>query len=220
MKTDAQGPVTSPDTYATNKTFADLGVRSELCDELARQGITTAFPIQAMTIQDALDGRDVCGKAKTGSGKTLGFGLPMLQRLAAVARPRAPGRRPARPRGLVLLPTRELAVQVHEVLKAARRGARAARQRRLRRRGHRAPGASLQKGCDVVIATPGRLIDLGDRGEVSVSRPGRARPRRGRPHGRHGLHAPGRVGPSPHRGPTRTRRCCSRRRSTARSTAW
>ena len=157
----------SPDTYATNKTFEDLGVRAELCAELARQGITTAFPIQAMTIQDALDGRDVCGKAKTGSGKTLGFGLPMLQRLAQ-SPAAASGERPARPRGLVLVPTRELAVQVHDVLKplgaalglrvnAVYGGADIERQVR-----------SLQKGSDLVIATPGRLIDLGDRGEVSV----------------------------------------------------
>ena len=73
----------SQDSYATNKTFADLGVQAELCAVLEKQGITTAFPIQAMTIADALDGRDICGKAKTGSGKTLGFGLPMLQRVAA-----------------------------------------------------------------------------------------------------------------------------------------
>ena len=71
------------DLYATNKTFAELGVSDELCAVLTSQGIITAFPIQAMTIHDALAGRDVCGKAKTGSGKTLGFGLPMLQRIAA-----------------------------------------------------------------------------------------------------------------------------------------
>ena len=71
------------DSYATNKSFADLGVSPELVAVLTAQGITTAFPIQAMTISDALAGRDVCGKAKTGSGKTLGFGLPMLQRIAA-----------------------------------------------------------------------------------------------------------------------------------------
>ena len=70
------------DSYATDKTFADLGVHPDLCAALGTQGITTAFPIQALTIHDALAGRDVCGKAKTGSGKTLGFGLPMLQRIA------------------------------------------------------------------------------------------------------------------------------------------
>ena len=143
---------TSQDSYETNKTFADLGVQ-ELCDVLEKQGITDAFPIQAMTIHDALDGRDVCGKAKTGSGKTLGFGLPMLQRVAASER-LEPGNGPARPRGLVLLPTRELAVQVHEVLEplgkalglhvnAVYGGADIERQVK-----------SLRKGCDIIIATP------------------------------------------------------------------
>ncbi len=156
------------DLYATNKTFVELGVHPDLCAVLASQKITTAFPIQAMTIHDALAGRDVCGKAKTGSGKTLGFGLPMLQRVADSPVPLGSGSGPARPRGLVLLPTRELAVQVHEVLEplgqalglhvnAVYGGADIERQIK-----------SLRKGSDVIIATPGRLIDLGDRGELNV----------------------------------------------------
>jgi len=156
------------DSYATNKTFKDLLVSPELVAVLTAQGITTAFPIQAMTISDALAGRDVCGKAKTGSGKTLGFGLPMLQRLSADPTLGVENGQPARPRGLVLLPTRELAVQVYEVLRplgaalglhvaAVYGGADIERQIK-----------SLRKGCDVIIATPGRLIDLGDRGEVNV----------------------------------------------------
>ncbi len=156
----------STDSYATNKSFAELGVDSRLVAVLTDQGISTAFPIQALTISDALAGRDVCGKAKTGSGKTLGFGLPMLQRIAATPAPTGAG--PARPRGLVLLPTRELAVQVHEVLEplgaalglavtAVYGGADIERQVK-----------NLRKGSDVIIATPGRLIDLGDRGEVKV----------------------------------------------------
>ncbi len=160
--------VSGEDSYATNKTFADLGVSSELVAVLSAQGITTAFPIQALTIADALAGRDVCGKAKTGSGKTLGFGLPMLQRLAAEKTNGVGDGKVARPRGLVLLPTRELAVQVYEVLKplgaalglhvaAVYGGADIERQIK-----------SLRKGCDVIIATPGRLIDLGDRGELNV----------------------------------------------------
>jgi superfamily II DNA/RNA helicase len=158
----------SQDSYATNKTFVELGVSPELCAVLTEQGIITAFPIQAMTIADALAGRDVCGKAKTGSGKTLGFGLPMLQRISAGVSHHAKAGGPARPRGLVLLPTRELAVQVHEVLEplgkalglhvnAVYGGADIERQVK-----------SLRKGCDVIIATPGRLIDLGDRGELNV----------------------------------------------------
>ena len=156
------------DSYATNKTFEELLVSPELVAVLTAQGITTAFPIQAMTISDALAGRDVCGKAKTGSGKTLGFGLPMLQRLAADPTLGVENGQPARPRGLVLLPTRELAVQVYEVLRplgaalglhvaAVYGGADIERQIK-----------ALRKGCDVIIATPGRLIDLGDRGEVNV----------------------------------------------------
>ncbi len=158
----------SPDLYATKMTFAELGVHPDLCAELTRQGITTAFPIQALTIHDALAGRDVCGKAKTGSGKTLGFGLPMLQRVANSEKEVVLAGAAARPRGLVLLPTRELAVQVHEVLKplgaalglhvnAVYGGADIERQIK-----------SLRKGCDIIIATPGRLIDLGDRGELNV----------------------------------------------------
>ena len=156
------------DLYATNKTFAELGVLPELVTVLSEQGITTAFPIQALTISAALAGRDVCGKAKTGSGKTLGFGLPMLQRISAGETFKTVEGGPARPRALVLLPTRELCVQVHEVLKplgvalglhvnAVYGGADIERQVK-----------SLRRGCDVIIATPGRLIDLGDRGEVNV----------------------------------------------------
>lgn len=157
----------STDSYDSKKTFAELGVDPALCATLSARGITTAFPIQAMTIHDALAGRDVCGKAKTGSGKTLGFGLPLLQRVAqGESLSLADG--PARPRGLVLLPTRELALQVYDVLEPLGRalglhvnavygGADMERQIK-----------SLRRGCDVIIATPGRLIDLGDRGEVKV----------------------------------------------------
>jgi superfamily II DNA/RNA helicase len=161
------------DTYETEHTFAALGVDQQLVSCLSSQGITTAFPIQAMTITDALAGRDVCGKAKTGSGKTLGFGLPMLQRIAEQLTD-ASGNRislpggPARPRGLVLLPTRELAIQVYDVLSelgdainlrvvAVYGGADIEKQIK-----------QLQKGCEIIIATPGRLIDLGDRGELVV----------------------------------------------------
>ena len=161
------------DAYATDATFESLGVRQLLCDALAADGITTACPIQAMTIADALAGRDVCGKAKTGSGKTLGFGLPMLMRIAEnLAGPSGAPEQleggPAAPRGLVLLPTRELAVQVHDVLSplaeaiglrvvAVYGGADIERQI-----------SKLRHGCELIIATPGRLIDLGDRGELRV----------------------------------------------------
>ena len=158
------------DTYETVRSFDSLGVAEPLTKTLADQGITTAFPIQALTIADALAGRDVCGKAKTGSGKTLAFGLPLLQRTAeALAGEEPSGGHPARPNALVLLPTRELAVQVHDVMAplAEAIGLRVAAvyggadiDRQITR---------LRKGVDIIIATPGRLIDLGDRGELSVA---------------------------------------------------
>jgi superfamily II DNA/RNA helicase len=171
---DGDAGTSADDTYETARTFESLGVSEELTKALADQGIVSAFPIQALTIADALAGRDVCGKAKTGSGKTLAFGVPLLQRTKATrdaqgAAAGAPSR-PAQPLALVLLPTRELAVQVHDVLAplaktlglravAVYGGADIDRQ-----------VAKLQKGVDVIIATPGRLIDLGDRGEISVAK--------------------------------------------------
>ncbi len=162
------------DVYDTERTFESLGIVPGLVAALESQGITTAFPIQALTIADALAGRDVCGKAKTGSGKTLAFGLPLLQRLqealgATVGGPPPTSGNPARPRALVLLPTRELAVQVFEVLEplaeavglrvaAVYGGADIDRQ-----------VTKLKKGVEVIIATPGRLIDLGDRKVLTVA---------------------------------------------------
>src|SRR3954467_724531 len=89
-------------------TFESLGLSADLVGALSAAGITHPFPIQAMTIADALAGRDVCGKAKTGSGKTLAFGLPLVSRTPKAA--------PQRPKALVLVPTRELAAQVAGVL--------------------------------------------------------------------------------------------------------
>lgn len=143
-------------------TFDALGLRAELVAELAAQGIDTPFPIQEATIRDALAGRDVCGKAATGSGKTLAFGLPLLQRIPGGAAPNAP-------QALVLVPTRELARQVLDVLRPLGKavGIRVAQfyggtsiDRQLR---------ALAKGVDVAVATPGRVIDLIDRGAFSGS---------------------------------------------------
>jgi len=141
-------------------TFAGLGLPADLADTLAREGITEPFPIQSLTIPDALAGRDLCGKAKTGSGKTLAFGLPLLCRIGAA--------RPGHPRALVLVPTRELATQVT----AALRGVGQVRGRKVRAVyggvSMDAQLSALQKGVDVVVGTPGRLIDLLERGELSV----------------------------------------------------
>ena len=138
--------------------FEQLGVGADLAGSLEAVGIRRPFPVQALTIPDALSGRDVCGKAKTGSGKTLAFGLPLLSRVPKAA-PRAPT-------GLVLVPTRELAVQVEGVLTslapAVSRTVAAVYGGVPIERQIEALGA----GADVVVATPGRLIDLFERREV------------------------------------------------------
>jgi superfamily II DNA/RNA helicase len=151
----------------TGPSFAALGIDPDLVDSLSSQGILEPFPIQTLTIPDALAGRDICGKAKTGSGKTLAFGLPLLQRLSAA--PESTEHKKGRPpRGLVLVPPRELARQVADVLGPL------AEARRLNL-GVSYGGTNMdvqlkavRDGMDVVIATPGRLIDLRQRGEIDL----------------------------------------------------
>ncbi|MEO5724438.1 MAG: DEAD/DEAH box helicase [Ilumatobacteraceae bacterium] len=141
--------------------FADLGVPPEVDMGLAAAGFTTPFAIQTMAIPVALTGRDVCGRARTGSGKTLAFGVPMLARISGSGAPR-------RPRALVLVPTRELALQVSEVLSpvaiacgrsvlAVYGGASRSQQIE-----------ALEVGVDVIVATPLRLIDLLKENELSL----------------------------------------------------
>jgi superfamily II DNA/RNA helicase len=145
----------------TSSSFSDLGVDHDLVQCLAAGGIERPFPIQEMTIPDALEGRDVAGKAKTGSGKTLAFGIPMIQRIAQAA--------PKQPRGLVLVPTRELASQVAEALEPLLK----ARGMSLVSVYGGAPMkdqiSALRAGVEVVVATPGRLIDLLERGAVRLT---------------------------------------------------
>ena len=141
-------------------TFAGLGLPADLVTALSREGITEPFPIQSLTIRDGLAGRDLCGKAKTGSGKTLAFGLPMLSRIGQA--------KPGNPRGLVLVPTRELATQVTAALRTL--GTSCERRVRAVYGGvaMEPQVKALHKGVDVVVGTPGRLIDLMERGELSV----------------------------------------------------
>jgi len=142
--------------------FAELGLRAELVAALAAEGINEPFAIQEATIRDSLAGRDVCGRAKTGSGKTLAFGLPMLQRTPVDIEPGCPA-------SLVLVPTRELARQVVDVLTPLARaldlrvmalygGTDLDRQMK-----------ALRRPVHLVVATPGRLIDLIDRSAISVA---------------------------------------------------
>jgi superfamily II DNA/RNA helicase len=158
-------PTTSIQARITPRTaFAELGVPTPLTAALATRGITTPRPIQARTLPDALAGRNILGRAETGSGKTLAFGLPLLIRTAA-----ARGKRTARqPRGLVLVPTRELADQVHdELLPLA-----AVLDLRLLAVYGGVPihpqAQQLRRGIDVVVATPGRLLDLLGQGACSL----------------------------------------------------
>ena len=151
--------------------FAALGVAPELTSVLESQGITHPFPIQTLTIPDAVAGRDVCGKAKTGSGKTLAFGVPLLMRLdrrhpegsAAVARPSR------KPRGLVLVPTRELARQVAGVLSPLSEKLGLILTTCYGGAGMESQTKALMDGTDIVVATPGRLIDLRQRGAADLS---------------------------------------------------
>jgi superfamily II DNA/RNA helicase len=147
--------------------FAALGVAPELVSALESQGITIPFPIQALTIADALSGRDVCGKAKTGSGKTLAFGIPVLQRLGGHPDRLLPA--PRRPRGLVLVPTRELARQVADVLLPLAEKASLQLTPCYGGAGMDAQVRALADGTDVIVATPGRLIDLRQRGDADLS---------------------------------------------------
>ncbi len=147
----------------TPTAFADLGVPDDIDAGLAAAGFSAPFAIQTEAIPVALKGHDVCGRARTGSGKTLAFGIPTLARIDRDAAPR-------KPHGLVLVPTRELALQVAEVLApiAKHCGMRvlavyggASRDKQI---------DELERGVDLVVATPLRLIDLIKAGEVGLDK--------------------------------------------------
>jgi superfamily II DNA/RNA helicase len=135
-----------------SKTFADLGVTAELVAALAARGIHEPFDVQSATIPDALAGRDVCGRAPTGSGKTIAFGVPLLSRIS-----RAQKRQPT---ALILAPTRELAAQIAREL-APLAGVRARRVFAIYGGvGYEPQRRQLNRGVDVLVACPGRLADL------------------------------------------------------------
>lgn len=139
-------------------TFAELGVPADICAALERRGIVDAFEIQAATVADALAGRDVCGRAPTGSGKTLAFGIPLV---ATVERA---GKR--HPKALILSPTRELADQITKELRSFAGDVRVAAV--YGGVGYGPQLNALNKGVDILVACPGRLEDLIDRGSVSL----------------------------------------------------
>ncbi|MGW1722775.1 DEAD/DEAH box helicase, partial [Streptomyces sp. NPDC002306] len=156
---------TAAETETTTEaqlTFADLGLPEGVVRKLAQNGVTTPFPIQAATIPDALAGKDILGRGRTGSGKTLSFGLPALAQLAG-------GRtEKKKPRAVILTPTRELAMQVADALqpygdvlglkmKVVCGGTSMGNQI-----------YALERGVDVLVATPGRLRDIINRGACSL----------------------------------------------------
>ncbi|AIR99216.1 DEAD/DEAH box helicase [Streptomyces glaucescens] len=157
----AESPESTEDT-TPEITFGDLGLPEGVVRKLAQNGVTTPFPIQAATIPDALAGKDILGRGRTGSGKTLSFGLPTLARLAG-------GRtEKKRPRAVILTPTRELAMQVADALqpygdvlglkmKVVCGGTSMGNQI-----------YALERGVDVLVATPGRLRDIINRGACSL----------------------------------------------------
>jgi superfamily II DNA/RNA helicase len=155
-------PLSAEDITVGTVTFASLGVPAPLAAVLASAGITTPFPIQAATLPDALAGRDILGRAQTGSGKTLGFSLPLVARLAdgfTMA---------GRPRGLVLVPTRELATQVQSVIAPLAHAAGLKVAAIFGGTPHNPQVAALRGRADIVVACPGRLADLIEQGHCHL----------------------------------------------------
>ncbi|MGH3337270.1 MAG: DEAD/DEAH box helicase [Propionibacteriaceae bacterium] len=165
LKPSLPAPFSAPTQDAASRDFADLGVPESLVAALGAGGIAEPTPIQAATIPDALVGRDVLGRGRTGSGKTLAFGLPMITRLTRSSRPaRVP------PRGLVLVPTRELAMQVADVIAPLTRIAGLSLVLVAGGMPYPPQILAFSRGVDIVIATPGRLIDLMDQGVANLNR--------------------------------------------------
>ncbi|HEU5006262.1 MAG TPA: DEAD/DEAH box helicase [Jatrophihabitantaceae bacterium] len=151
----ARAPVT-PDSPA----FADFDIHPGIIAALADAGIVQTFAIQAMTLPIALAGNDLIGQARTGSGKTLGFGVPLLNRL------KLPGGEASAPQALVVAPTRELAVQVAADLSSAGKQIGARVVTIYGGRAYEPQIEALRNGVDVVVGTPGRLLDLAQQGHL------------------------------------------------------
>ena len=156
----SDGPV----DVAADNGFAALGLPERIVERLAREGITSPFPIQTATIPDALAGKDVLGRGQTGSGKTLAFGLPLITRLLEAGLQR----RPRKPHALILTPTRELAMQISDALEPLVHVAGLRHKLVAGGLSYTTQINALNKGVDILIATPGRLNDLLERGAVEM----------------------------------------------------
>jgi superfamily II DNA/RNA helicase len=146
---------------ARTPSFRELGISEAICSGLDAQGIVATFPIQALALPLALRGQDIIGQARTGTGKTLAFGIPLLERI---------GEGPASaPGSLVVVPTRELAIQVADDLRAAAVNIRAKVLTVYGGRAYEPQIDALKAGVDIVVGTPGRLLDLAQRKHLDLS---------------------------------------------------
>lgn len=150
---------------SSSPTFVELGVAAEICDALHAQGITHTFAIQELTLPIALAGHDLIGQARTGTGKTLGFGVPLLDRVFDDADVEELD---GTPRALVVVPTRELAVQVGEDLERVAVNLPVRVATIYGGRPYEEQVSLLRKGVDVVVGTPGRLLDLHQQGNLPL----------------------------------------------------
>src|SRR5580698_2500321 len=142
--------------------FASLGVHEDICSGLAAAGIAATFPIQALTLPLALGGQDIIGQARTGTGKTLAFGIPLLQMVLAEGQGRLP-------LALAVVPTRELAIQVADDLRVAAVNMRIRVLTVYGGRAYEPQIDALETAVDIVVGTPGRLLDLAERGHLNLS---------------------------------------------------
>ena len=149
--------------------WAELGTDPRITEALGKVGITAPFPIQAMTLPVAIDGHDIIGQAKTGTGKTLGFGIPLLHRVSGQDDPGfAEMDSPGAPQALVIVPTRELAGQVAQDLKTASSLMNIRILTVYGGRAYEPQVEALKKGIEVVVGTPGRLLDLAQQGLLKL----------------------------------------------------
>jgi len=151
-------------TMDTSPSFADLGLPTPLVETLASQGILSPFPIQQATIADALSGRDTLGRGRTGSGKTLAFSLPLIARLMESGK----RREPFAPRAVILVPTRELANQVCDVIAPLAESVGMRTATVYGGVGYGGQITAMRNGVDIVVACPGRFIDLMESGHVDL----------------------------------------------------
>jgi ATP-dependent RNA helicase RhlE len=150
-------------------TFDSLGLAPALLRALSEQGHATPTPIQAAAIPLVLDGSDLLAGAQTGTGKTAAFALPLLQKLCADQERNFNNKQPRKPRALILTPTRELAAQVHDSVRAYGRHLRVHAAAVFGGVGMGGQIQTLRRGVDIIVATPGRLIDHMDRRNVDLS---------------------------------------------------